>query len=94
MPEIKNTDVEVFGCKLSIKGDADPEYVRQLARFVDERMRTQARKSLTTANAQKIAILVAINIADDLFRLRKLQEDVDCMIQRKTGDLFDLLEQK
>jgi cell division protein ZapA len=88
-----NTEVEIFGSYYSVKGDADPEYVRQLARFVDEKMRSLARKAPSSVGAQKIAVLAAINIADDLFKLRRRQHDVEALIQKKTGDLFDLLDE-
>ena len=84
-------EVEIFGSHYTVKGDADPEYVRQLARFVDEKMRTLARKAPSSMSSQKIAVLAAINIADDLFKLRQRQQDVETLIQQKTGDLFDLL---
>lgn len=88
-----STEVDIFGSPYTVKGDADPEYVRQLARFVDEKMRTLARKAPSSVSAQKIAVLAAINIADDLFKLRRRQQDVENLIEKKTGDLFDLLDE-
>jgi len=87
----KSVDVEIFGGTYSIKGDADPEYVRQLARFVDEKMRSLAQRSPSTVSAQRIAVLTAVNMADELFRLRSRQRKVEDMVEKKTGDLFDML---
>ena len=87
----KSVDVEIFGGTYSIKGEADPEYVRQLARFVDEKMRSLAQRSPSTVSAQKIAVLAAVNMADELFRLRNRQRKVEEMVHKKTGDLFDML---
>ena len=88
---MKSVEVEIFGGTYTIKGDSDPEHVRALARFLDEKMRAAARSSPSTIGAHKIAVLAALNIADELFSLRTRQKDVDNMIRRKTGDLFDLL---
>lgn len=87
----KSVDVEIFGGTYSIKGEADPEYVRQLARFVDEKMRSLAQRSPSTVSAQKIAVLAAMNMADELFRLKNRQRKVEEMVHKKTGDLFDML---
>ena len=87
----KSVDVEIFGGTYSIKGEADPEYVRQLARFVDEKMRSLAQRSPSTVSAQRIAVLAAVNMADELFRLRNRQRKVEEMVHKKTGDLFDML---
>ncbi len=87
----KSVDVEIFGGTYSIKGDADPEYVRQLARFVDEKMRALALRSPSTVSAQRIAVLAAVNMADEIFRLRNRQRKVEEMVEKKTGDLFDML---
>jgi cell division protein ZapA len=89
---MKSADVEIFGTSYTVKGDADPEYVLQLARYVDDKMRSLQRKSPPTASAQKIAVLTAVNIADELFKLRRRQAEVENMVQRKTGDLFDILD--
>lgn len=88
---MKSADVEIFGTPYTVKGDADPEYVMQLARYVDEKMRSLQRKSPATTSPQKIAVLTAVNIADELFKLRRRQAEVENMVQKKTGDLFDIL---
>ena len=88
-----SVDVEIFGGKYTIKGDADPEYVRQLARYVDDKMRMLARKSPGTANPQKIAVLAALNIADEFHRARRRHREIEDMVKQKTGDLFDALEE-
>ena len=87
----KSVDVEIFGGTYSIKGEADPEYVRQLARLVDEKMRTLAKRSPSTVSAQRIAVLAAVNMADELYRLKNRQRKVEEMVHKKTGDLFEML---
>jgi cell division protein ZapA len=88
---MKETEVEIYGSRYTVKGDADPEYVRQVAKFVDDKMRALARKSPPASGTHRLAVLAALNIADELFKLRRRQEDVDDMIRKKTGDLFEML---
>jgi cell division protein ZapA len=62
--------VEIFGTEYRIKGDANAEYIRKVAGLVDEKMRQIADASMTGSVA-KIAILAAVNIADELFKERQ-----------------------
>jgi len=86
-----NPEVEIFGTRYTIKGGADPEYVRRLAAYVDDKMRSAAESAPRNLPALKIAVLAALNIADELHKSRKHQQDVENMVRDKTGDLFDLL---
>jgi cell division protein ZapA len=61
--------VNIFNQPYHLRTDGDGEYVRQLAQFVDERM--QAISSHTSVvDYAKVAVLAALNIADELHRLR------------------------
>ncbi len=63
-------NVKIFGQDFTIKGEDPPEYVESLAEFVDKKMREVASAS-SVITSHKVAILTAINIADELFRLRQ-----------------------
>ena len=63
----ESVTVVIFGQEYTLKGDADPDYVMKVARFVDERMSEVANLS-SVASTAKVAILAAVNIADELFR--------------------------
>lgn len=89
---MKNAEVEIFGTSYTVKGEEDPEYVQSLARYVDEKMRALQKKSPPTVSAHKIAVLAAVNIADELFKLRRRQTEVENIIQKKTEDLLGILE--
>ena len=64
------TDVEIFGSTYHVRGENDPEHLREVAALVDRRMREIAEK-VATVDTAKIAILAALNIADELFRERR-----------------------
>ncbi len=63
-------NVKIFGQEFTIKGEDAPEYVEELSEFVDKKMREVASAS-SVITSHKVAILTAINIADELFRLRR-----------------------
>jgi cell division protein ZapA len=57
--------VQIFGQTYALRGELDEAYVQQLARFVDEKMQAIADSTLTV-DTQKIAVLAALAIADEL----------------------------
>ena len=77
---METVQVEIFGHKYSLKGGADEAYVRELAALVDSRMKDVQRGTGTT-DGYRIAILAALNLADELHRLRAEQASL-----RKTTD--------
>ncbi len=68
------TQVEIFGQTYNVRAEGDSSYIHDLARFVDSRMREVADRT-ATVDATKIAILAALNIADDYFSMQKQRKD-------------------
>jgi len=66
---LESIQVEIFGQTYSIKAENDREYIRKLAAFVDARMK-EVQKGTGTSDGYKIAILAALNIADELNRIQ------------------------
>src|SRR5512136_905360 len=61
------TTVEIFGRRYELRGTEPSEHLEELARYVDRRMRELAEVSPHVDTA-KLAVLTALNIADELFR--------------------------
>lgn len=80
------TDVEIFGSVYQVKGEKDPERFQELAEMVDRKMR-EISQQVTTVDTAKIAILAALNIADELFQCRKQQEGERVEIQERVTQL-------
>jgi cell division protein ZapA len=68
-----STEIEIFGAVYPVRGDKDPEYLQELATLVDERMRDIARQ-VQTVDTGKIAVLTALNFADELVQCRQRQD--------------------
>jgi cell division protein ZapA len=83
---MESIQVEIFGQNYSIKAGNDREYIRELAALVDARMK-DVQTGTGTSDGYKIAILAALNIADELHRLRS-QHDA---FQRSTTTSLDHL---
>ncbi|MBU4494762.1 MAG: cell division protein ZapA [Acidobacteriota bacterium] len=72
-------EIEVYGqkYKIRVKGEDDEKYISHLTSYLDQKMREIAVKS-KSADTVKIAVLAALNIADEYFvsqnRLDQLDE--------------------
>lgn len=82
--------VEIYGQIYNVRGDGDPEYLKELARFVDTRMRDVASQG-STVDPMKIAILAALNISDEFARYRKRQEQTFGLWMDKTEEFAERL---
>lgn len=61
--------VQIFGQSYSVKAGAEPGYVEELAAHVDAQMQEVSR-SAGAVDSLRVAVLAALNIADECFRLR------------------------
>lgn len=69
----QSVEVELAGQRLVIRTDEGPAYVQELAEYVDAQLKQLAGNAgRSTLNVQRIALLVAISLADELFREKDL----------------------
>ncbi len=68
--------VEIFGQSYAVRAGTDPGYVEKLAAHVDAQMREVSR-GLGAVDSVRIAVLAALNMADECFRLREQGEEVE-----------------
>lgn len=61
--------VDIQGVKYAVRSDLDPQYIGELAMYLDEKMRLAARE-LASADQLRVAVMAAMNIADEFFRTR------------------------
>jgi cell division protein ZapA len=64
--------VEIAGQRYPIRSALDERYVTELAAYVDQKMRA-ASSAAPASDMRGLAVLVALNIADEFFRARQLQ---------------------
>jgi cell division protein ZapA len=67
--------VSIFGKEYNLVADVDPEYIKKTAQYFDSKMREVA-VSYPNISEARVAVLAALNIADELFKLRENQEDL------------------
>lgn len=75
MEEISKVKVRIYGQDYTIAGDRNEETIREIATYVDEKMREIGRAFSLSAQGS-IAVLAAVNIADELFASRQEAENL------------------
>ena len=62
--------VEIAGQRYPIRSGLEPAYVIELAAYVEQKMRV-ATESAPASDMMGLAVLVALNLADECFRARQ-----------------------
>ena len=83
--------IEIHGQRYPIRTSLEPEYVSQLAAYVDEKVRA-ASDSAPTADSLRLAVIAALNIADELFRCRDQNRDRDGRLAERAGEIERILD--
>jgi cell division protein ZapA len=71
-PQNSSVRVEIFDQAYNLRG-SDPEYILKLAEYVDTKMRAVA-EATNTIDTVRLAVLAALNIADEFHLLKRKQE--------------------
>ena len=83
--------VEIHGQRYPIRSGLDQEYVARLASYVDEKMRAAA-VSTPTGDLLRLAVLTALNVADELFRCRDSTRLGNGELAERAGELERLVD--
>lgn len=78
--------VEIFGQSYAVKAGTDPQHVEALAAYVDAQMR-EVSKAAGAVDSVRIAVLAALNIADEVFRLRSSVREAEERSRSKAAGL-------
>jgi len=83
--------VEIFDQAYNIRG-SDPEYILMLAEYVDAKMRAVA-EATNTIDTVRLAVLAALNIADEYHLLKRKQESGATDYQKRAHLLANALDE-
>jgi cell division protein ZapA len=86
----KRFEVKILGQELSVMSDSGDEHVADVIRYVSEKVEA-AGKASATKNTLNIAILAALNIADEYLRIRGVREDVYSQLESRSEQLIHLI---
>jgi cell division protein ZapA (FtsZ GTPase activity inhibitor) len=86
---MENVQVEIFGQSYSLKGKDNAAYIRELASFIDAKMK-EVQKATGTADPHRVAILAALTISDELYRLRREHASLAQTVEKKISQLLEI----
>jgi cell division protein ZapA len=84
--------VEVHGQRYPIKTTLEPSYVQELAAYVHHKM-AMASDVSPSSDTLALAVLSALNIADELFRIRDLRFDEAGTLSERAQALERIVDQ-
>ena len=84
--------VEIAGQRYPIRSELEERYVTELAAYVDRKMRAAA-DSAPTSDMLGLAVLVALNLADECFRARADHSDTNGEMQQRAIRLERIVDQ-
>ena len=89
----KALDVEILGQRLTISSDAEEGYMLKVAGYVDEKMQALSRAQ-KPVNKSNIAVLTALNIADEYHRLKEAHESILNRLNQLSKKLSTMLTEE
>src|SRR5580700_3984963 len=95
-PTVKKADegsvrVEIFDQAYNLRG-SDANYIMKLAEYVDAKMRAVAKQT-QTVDTVRLAVLAALNIADEYHLLKRNQEGRGSDYLKRAHHLADALDE-
>ena len=90
-PPTDVVNVEIFGQQYPIRSQLDQVYVLKLARYLDRKMQAAAEQ-VHGGDSVRVAVLAALNIADEHFKTLAAQEDRELDAQRLALELEQLVD--
>jgi cell division protein ZapA len=82
--------VQVAGQRYTLKTDDDDRLVRSLAAYVDAKFR-DIQRATRSPDTQAVAILTALQVAEELFQTREASVELRKRVREKTRTLLDYL---
>ena len=84
--------VQINGQQYPIRSSLEPQYVQELAAYVEEKIRAAAAATPAAGDSLRVAILAALNIADEFFRCQSTGRARQGELAERAAELEELLD--
>lgn len=91
MASNQGVQVQIFGQVYHLRGGGDADHTVRVARLVDEKMNWIADRA-ATSDSYRVAVLAALDIADELVRLEDEHRSFRRRVNRTSDRLASLLD--
>ena len=86
--------VTIFGQDYTVKAPADSTYIKSIAKYVDEKMREVQHGLTDPQSTTRIAMLAAMNIADEYFSSRNEKDKFTSEIEGKVQSIIEGIDEQ
>ena len=91
----KNLTVNIYGQDYILKSTADQDYINKIAEYVNSKMKEIESTGLDASSQQlKIAVLSAMNIADELFQSLNKNTKIISTIETKGNSFIEYIDDR
>lgn len=84
--------VVIYNQTYTLRSEHEPDYIQQLAEHVNQRM-VEIASATMTVDSLRVAILAAIQIADELYQSRREIQETEDEIAERSTKYAELLDQ-
>ncbi len=92
-PPKNRVRVNIYGEEYTVRSEGDEGYIREVAGYVDRKMREISEKAPNKSPA-RVAILAALNITDEYFAEKRKQEEGQSSLEERASSIITLLDEK
>jgi len=86
-------EIKVFGQTYTVKTEAEENYIQEVAKYVNEKM-DEVLKKTKSVSTLNVAILTALNIADDLLKEKRKRIALLQEIEVRSKNLVEKIDIK
>ncbi len=90
--EPQSIRVVIYDQEYFMRGDLNQEYIQKLAQYLDGKMRSIAERT-RTVDTLRVAMLAALNVADEYHQMKARYEDVTNRLDEKLGACTQALDE-
>ena len=88
----KTFNISILGQKLSVLSDAGDEHVAYVVKYVDDKVK-EVENISGNINTLNVAILTALNIADEYIKYKETKEDICNQLESRSEKLISLINE-
>ena len=89
---MRTFDVKILGQRYKVRSDEGEEYISDLAKYVNEQI-GEVQKTTKTVATHNLAILAAMNIADNLFKAEEREDQIKKEVRERVRRILRLIRQ-
>ena len=88
----KQYHIRVLGEDISVLSDSGDEHVETVVKYVNDKVK-EIQNTTKKINTVHVAILAALNIADEYYKVKEIKEDICQQMESRSEKLIHLINE-